>query len=133
MNRRGMFMAALAAPLGFLFGGKTKAESGLFQVEKLEKATAKLKPIRTPKLRIWKLGSIEHRVLPTQAAIQRLAGMLSEWDGESDLELIWDDALKMEQVDVATGDVDIVIPADAHIDVIQHGDGPKITIKKSNS
>lgn len=43
---------------------------------------------RRPVVRVWKLGSLEHRVIPTEAAVQRLAEMLMKM-GDGDTDLIW--------------------------------------------
>lgn len=69
--------------------------------------TAKVK-----KLRIWKLGNLEHRILPTKEAIDRLADILMKWDGKSDLDLIWSPDISMEQVDLDTNAIDIIVPED---------------------
>ena len=50
-----------------------------------------LKPF--PVIRVWKLGSLEHRIFPTEAAIQKLADCLTA-DGMTDL--IWGPELTVE-------------------------------------
>lgn len=48
-------------------------------------------------IRLWTLGSLEHRMVPNQAAIERLANILKDWDGKSDLEIIWGPELRLTQ------------------------------------
>jgi hypothetical protein len=43
-------------------------------------------------VRIWKLKS------PSQDALDRLKGELQGWDGESNLDLVWNDTLTMEVI-----------------------------------
>ncbi len=40
-------------------------------------------------IRLWKLGNLEHRMYPTEKAVQRLAEQLSAWDRKSDFDIIW--------------------------------------------
>ncbi len=72
----------------------------------------------TTRLRVWKLGSLEHKILPTPAAIQKLADLLVQWDGKSDLDIIWGPELTVEQFDVGPGGIDVV-------------GGPTITINRA--
>lgn len=67
-----------------------------------------LKPIRTPKIRIWNLGSLEHRILPSQEAIDRLVTLLQAWQPGEDLDLVWGPELTMTQYDCGPGDIDII-------------------------
>lgn len=47
-------------------------------------------------IRLWKLGSLEHKVYPKREAFEKLAEILEKWDGVSTLDLIWDDMLNLE-------------------------------------
>jgi hypothetical protein len=63
-------------------------------------------------IRIWKLGSLEHRMLPTEAAIDQLWNILDEWDGVSDLDVVWGPDLTLEIYDcgdVMDIDYDVVV------------------------
>jgi hypothetical protein len=51
-------------------------------------------------IRVWKLGSLEHRILPNDAAFDKLETMLSGWDGKSDLDVLWGPDLQCQVVDV---------------------------------
>lgn len=66
----------------------------------MELVTGKFLRVRSPKLRIWSLGSLEHKILPTKDTIQKLVEMLSEWDGQSDLDLVWGPDLQVQQFDL---------------------------------
>lgn len=114
MNRRQAFLAPLATFFAFLFGRNT--------------AVAEPPPY-TPKVRIWRLGNTEQRVFPTQKAIDRLANILKDWDQVSDLEIIWSDDLSVEQLDLDSNDIDIILPVDAEVR-FKDGEGhyPKIRI-----
>lgn len=72
----------------------------------------KLEPIkhyRSPKLRVWTLGDKEKNILPTKEAVTKLADILSKWDRQSDLDIVWDDFLRVEQFDLHDGDLDMVL------------------------
>ena len=58
------------------------------------------------KTRLWILGSLEHKVIPTKATIQKLAAILSDTPSEGVMDFIWDDGLKCQVVE---GDVDEVL------------------------
>lgn len=58
-------------------------------------------------LRVWRLGSAEHKVLPTQEAVDRLAEMLRNRPGGEDLDIVWDPFIDVVSVS-GEGDVDIV-------------------------
>lgn len=63
------------------------------------------------KLRIWKLGSLEHRIVPSDKAVRRLQRILNKWDHKSDLDVIWGpDPIELVEFDVAHGDRDLVSP-----------------------
>jgi hypothetical protein len=48
-------------------------------------------------IRLWKLGSLEHRILPTEAAIARLADMLMNNVGGGSIDLIWGPELQLQE------------------------------------
>ncbi len=61
---------------------------------------AYLQPVELKKLyrlRLWKLGSLEHRIYPTEKAVARLAELLKGWDGKSDLDIIWGPDIECEE------------------------------------
>lgn len=41
------------------------------------------------KIRIFKIGSLEHKIIPSPELVERLQEILDEWDGDSDLNLAW--------------------------------------------
>lgn len=49
-------------------------------------------------IRLWKLGSLEHRIFPTEASIARLADMLLNNVGGGVMDLIWGPDLTLDQV-----------------------------------
>jgi len=54
-------------------------------------------------IRLWKLGSLEHRILPTEEAINRLADMLLNNVGGGSMDLIWG-----PEIDVVETKTDLV-------------------------
>ncbi len=46
-------------------------------------------------IRVWKLGSLEHRVFPTEFAIQHLADMLSNFTAGGSSDLVWGPELEL--------------------------------------
>lgn len=49
------------------------------------------------KLRVWKLGSTEFSVVPTDYMVCQFAELLKNWDGTSDLNLVWGMPLSMQE------------------------------------
>ncbi len=48
-------------------------------------------------IRIWKLGSLEHKMLPTDAAIQKLSDLLLHNVGGGSMDLIWGPDLELDE------------------------------------
>lgn len=46
-------------------------------------------------IRIWKLGSLEHKIVPTDAAVQKLANLLLNNVGGGSMDLIWGPAIEL--------------------------------------
>jgi hypothetical protein len=92
----------------------TKAETP--RVTPLKAYVGTLREQSRPKLRVWKLGNLEHKVMPTDTTMQRLADILTKWDGTSDLDLIWDPSIEVQQLDVTDNTVDIILPVDATVE-----------------
>lgn len=47
-------------------------------------------------IRLWKLGSMEHGIIPTQKEFEKLTNLLKDWDGKSTVDIIWADTLSLE-------------------------------------
>lgn len=61
-------------------------------------------------LRVWKLGSLEHNLFPTEQAISKLETIISKWDKSSTLDLIWGPDIEVLQFSLDGKDLpDIVI------------------------
>jgi hypothetical protein len=58
------------------------------------------------KIRLWKLGNLEHKISPTQAAIQRLYEILSEVDNTKTEDIIWGPGIDVEVVE--DGELEII-------------------------
>ncbi len=70
------------------------------------------------KIRLWKLGSLEHKIVPTQAAALKLAKILSDARASAmDIfDVIWDDTVTVETID---GDNDVLLADDACITYLE--------------
>lgn len=59
------------------------------------------------KIVLWKLGSLEHRIMPSRQAIEKLADMLrsglQQKEIEDTMHVIWGPDLTIEVVDVPDG------------------------------
>jgi len=66
------------------------------------------------KIRLWKMGSVEHKITPTKEAVVKLTQILAKAkeSGEDILELIWDDAIDVKTVE---GDDDVILVDEACI------------------
>jgi hypothetical protein len=92
MNGRRGFLGGVLAFLGL--GGAAVA-SPAEPVRTLQPIQgARIKDIFP--IRLWKLGDLDHRIYPTEAAVARLEGILSKWDKKSPLDIIWGPELKLE-------------------------------------
>lgn len=51
------------------------------------------------KIRLWKLGSFEHRVVPTAEGIRYLAKLIEKRDPKKDFDLVWGPDLELIELD----------------------------------
>lgn len=52
------------------------------------------------KIRIWKLGSLKHRIVPTEEAVEKLKSILdSSKQNDDDLNIIWGPDIKVKVVE----------------------------------
>lgn len=59
------------------------------------------------KIRLWKLGSLEHKISPTDMAVQKLYDILLDIrDSEKTEDIIWDATLNVEVVE--EGELEII-------------------------
>jgi len=103
LNRRGIIGGILGSIAGLFITKNDSAKANqileprkIYKVEELHK------------LRVWKLGSLEHKIFPTEEVVQRLADILRKWDGESDLDLIWGPDIQVECFYVTANDIDFL-------------------------
>jgi hypothetical protein len=64
----------------------------------------------TMKIRLWKLGSLEHKIFPTKEAIMVLENMLANIDGEDESDIIWDSAINVELLIIDDNEINAVCP-----------------------
>lgn len=70
------------------------------------------------KIRVWKLGSLEHRITASPSMYQKLHDILQQAKPDSDIELIWNAAIDVQVVDPADG-VDLVaIKDEKQLDIL---------------
>jgi hypothetical protein len=72
-------------------------------------------------IRIWKLGSLEHKINPTQGAAQRLAKILSDSLNDGALDLIWGPDIEL-----------ITVSADGKVSGSATIDANEITLLQEN-
>jgi hypothetical protein len=103
LNRRGIIGGILGSIAGLFITKNDSAKANqileprkIYKVEELHR------------IRVWKLGSLEHRIIPTQDTINKFADMLVKWDGKSDLDLIWGPDIQVECFYVTANDIDFL-------------------------
>jgi len=62
------------------------------------------------KIRLWKLGSLEHKIIPTQSAIQKLEAMLEDIEGENEADIIWGPDVSVELIIINDNEINTVCP-----------------------
>lgn len=68
-------------------------------------------PAATVPVRVWVLGDVDKRFIPSEAAIAKLVKFIETWDGQGDLDVVWGPCLKMHRVAVTPEDLDVVCSA----------------------
>ncbi len=63
------------------------------------------------KIRLWRLGSLEDRIFPTEKAIQKLADMLVSVDNNAELDIVWGPDITVQEIDVNQEDYDLLCTA----------------------
>lgn len=129
MNERRGFLAWMGAGLVTLFGAKpaqayaTPYKTGISELKPL---VAKLESFG-PRIRLWKLGSLEHKIWPTEKAYEKLGTILREWNGQDDLDVIWNDTLTLEVINSTDDtDIDIIELPDGKRRIVIRGDKTEI-------
>jgi hypothetical protein len=51
-------------------------------------------------LRIWKLGNLDHKIMPRAKAFDKLREALEEWDGYSTMDFMWGPDLQVEVFEI---------------------------------
>lgn len=62
------------------------------------------------KIRLWKLGSVEHKIFPTPQAIKKLREALTQ-NSDGVIDIIWDDGLTVQEIEVKDGDLEVLSAA----------------------
>ncbi len=61
------------------------------------------------KIVLWKLGSLEHRILPTQEAVEKftkiLEGAKDALSAQDVAHMIWDDTVSVQVIEIGEGDI----------------------------
>ena len=82
-------------PLPMLYG----IFRNIIMLEKLFLADMAALDGATSKIRVWKLGSVEHRIAPTSLAIDKLDDIMQTHTGGGVMDIIWDDAISLIESD----------------------------------
>lgn len=72
------------------------------------------------KIRLWKLGSLEHKILPTQEAIQKFRDALKEYtekDGEYDL--VCGPAITVELVEIEDDVKNYIVNKEGKLELVE--------------
>jgi hypothetical protein len=72
------------------------------------------------KIRLWRLGSLEHKILPTRASIQRFRDMLKECtekDGEYDL--VWGPEITVELVEIEDDVKNYIVNEEGKLELVE--------------
>jgi len=68
---------------------------------------AVLSPFRPSIVRVWRLGSLDHGIMPTAAAFDHFVRLLLAAAPDDDLDIVWDPAISVLELK-GTGEVNIV-------------------------
>lgn len=74
-----------------------------------------------PRIRLWKLGDTNKNIFPTQESYDRFKKFLSEWDGQKDLDIVWNDLISCEVIHGHPDDVDIIVDEQGNKHVVIKG------------
>ena len=96
MDRRDIIKGLLISPIAAL----TNTSSATTK-EKLE--------FKKQRIVIWKLGSLEHKILPTRAAVDKLRNILAKnIDSNEDMHLVWGPELSVEVIEIGEDDLGVL-------------------------
>lgn len=60
------------------------------------------------RIRIWKLGSLEYKIMPSVQAIRTLSQILMGNQDQEVLDIVWDPAITVQEIEITPGGVDVV-------------------------
>lgn len=61
------------------------------------------------KIRLWKLGSLEHKLMPTKETVERLANILFNTSEVKDI--IWGPDISVQEIEVSGDDLNVIVSA----------------------
>lgn len=120
-HRRNFITGIIGGTFGILSGLFTPKESPgkpivrtakLIKAEPIKMETVELKGI--PRIRLWTMGSLEHKINPTKKAIDKFTQALAKCEvhiketGE-DANLIWGPEVSVQEVKISEEDMDFII------------------------
>lgn len=53
------------------------------------------------KIRLWRLGSLEHKIIPTKEAVEKLRNILIQAQDEELTDLVWGPELSVEMYEIS--------------------------------
>jgi hypothetical protein len=76
----------------------------------MKKFTIEEKHMTKDRIILYKLGNLEHKVMPTAAAIAKLRDLIKDKPVDGPLELIWGPDLEIEVIDVENAEKYVIEP-----------------------
>lgn len=125
--KRRNFISGLLAAIGFGIVKPIKANESILQSYKLE--PGKFEYLKKgPVIRLWKLGSLEHKMYPTQNSVNKLTELLGSIKVGETADLIWGPDIECLEINNSDGFVNMI--ADPSVEIIKQEDGTvRISVK----
>ncbi len=75
------------------------------------------------KIRLWKLGSLEHRIMPTQQGLNKLRNVLKESTAKSgEIDIVWGPELNVELIEIEDDVKNYIVNEEGKLELIEPND-----------
>ncbi len=75
------------------------------------------------KIRLWKLGSLEHRITPTQQGLNKLRNILKESTAKSgEIDIVWGPELNVELIEIEDDVKNYIVNEEGKLELIEPND-----------
>lgn len=75
------------------------------------------------KIRLWKLGSLEHRIMPTQQGLNKLRNILKESTAKSgEIDIVWGPELNVELIEIEDDVKNYIVNEEGKLELIEPND-----------